>query len=785
MKTGLLATSAMAAMVASTHFTTPAQAQGTGDAMQAPGDSVGPRDFVGIEEITVTARRREERLQETPIAISAFSGSELEARNLTNLAEVGAFIPNVVMSTAPGGSGGGSNLQVYIRGIGQTDFLFTTDPGVGVYIDGVYHPRTLGGVLDLLDLARIEVLRGPQGTLFGKNTIGGAISVVSAKPKGDGSGSFQATTGRFDRIDIRGGFDFAITDTLFAKVAASSKDRDGYGKRLEFGTDKLLDRTGDENKSAARIALRWLASERVTVDLAADYSRTREKSVPTALMAFDLAASPVAQLWNALVADPFPMSTAFITGDPFISYGTGPNRNLLDAYGFGLTIDWDLGNDLALKSITAYREMDAGFGRDGDGSPNSFVHTNQNQNQRQISEEIQLSGRGLDNRLNWLMGAFFFSEFGRDQNAVRLASGLFDALEGLPGPLDGSPLNAPTAPGGPGNPINTALDLDFSIFNEIKIKSYAAFAQATFDMTDRLGLTAGIRYSYETKDYTLDHQKINSGVPIFTGEERDSWGSFTPMGTLDYQWRDDVLTYFTVSRGFKSGGFNGRPINEGSVSSFRPEYVTSFELGAKTQWLDRRVQLNLAAFYNNYTDIQLSSVSADENGILQLLVQNAGKARVKGFEAELTARPTQRLTLTAALGYTDFNIVKLAPNVVDVTLDTRWPKTPAWTAAASAEYTIPMATYGFLALRGDWTYQSKTYQEPSNEEAIAQDGYSLFGARLVFAHEEGGWELAVFGTNLTDKRYIVNGLSAISSFGTAEAFFARPREWGLSLKKTF
>jgi len=692
------------------------------------------------------------------------------------------------MTTGAGGSGGSSNLQVFIRGVGQTDFLFTTDPGVGIYVDGVYYPRSLGGVLDLLDLERVEVLRGPQGTLFGKNTIGGAINVISRKPNGDNTGYVEGTVGSYNRLDLRGGFDVALSDTLFAKISVSSKDRDGYGTRLDFATGDVVSHPGNENQSAARVALHWKASDAVTVDLSADYTREREESVPEVLAFFDESISPVAQLWNIFVADPAPMSAAFISGpdNPFTTFATGPNESNLDAGGVSMTINWEMSDNMAFKSITAYREMDGRFGRDGDGSPADFIATDNTQDQNQISQEIQFSGVALDDKLTWLVGGFYFDEFGRDQNQVKLASGLYNALEALPGTLDGSPLSAPSAPGGPGNPINIALDLDFDIFNEIDIKSYAAFTQATYNLTESLSLTAGLRYSYEKKDYTLDHKKIASGAPIINRTTiGDSWDSFTPMATLDYQATDNILLYASYSRGFKSGGFNGRPINEGAVASYDPEEVTAYEVGIKSDLLDKRMRLNIAAFYSDYTDIQLTAVSADKDGILQLVVDNAGNAKVKGFEIELTAKPMPNLDIVVAVGHTDFELTKLAAGVTDITLDAQWPKTPKWTASSSIQYTFPLDNFGALTLRGDWSYTSKNYSEQTNLEAIASRGVGLINARATLINDDGGWQLSVFGTNLTNEIYIANGLQATASFGTAEAFYGRPREWGLSLKKDF
>jgi len=744
-----------------------------------------------LEEIIITARKRTESLQETPLAITALSSNQLEQRNIGNLVDIGAFAPNVVMNTSPSSSGGGNNIQIYIRGIGQTDFLFTTDPGVGIYIDGVFHPRTLGGAMDLLDLERVEVLRGPQGTLFGKNTIGGAVSLTSQKPTGESGGWADVTIGSYNRLDARASFDFALSDTVFAKLSVSSKNRDGHGKRLEFGTDEVLDTAGDENAVSTRLALRWMASDTVTVDLVADYLREREKAPLVTLSYFDdngATFGGLTGLWNALVGGPAgqTMSSDFITGDPFTSYATGPNRNDLDAYGLAMTVNWDINENLSLKSITAYREMNAVFGSDTDASPITYVETEQEQDQNQISQELQLIGTSFDDKFEWVVGLFYFDEYGKDVNDVNLATGLYNGLEGIPGPLDGSPLSAPTAPGGPGNPINLGLDLEFNIFNEIDIKSYAAFTQGTYSITDKLRLTGGARVSHEEKTYVLEHTRDASNsfiIPETTVE--NSWTSFTPMGSLDYRWTDDVMTYASVSKGFKSGGFNGRPTTSAAVDSFDPETIVSYEIGAKTQWLDNRLQFNISAFQGNYTDIQLGSISADATGNLVLRIQNAGKAKVRGLEFEMQARPTPGLDINASAGYVDFEFTELNAGVQEITIDAVPPKTPKWTATAGVQYSWDVGDSSSMYIRGDWSYQARTHQNVQNTDIIEAPAYSLVNARLVYENEDGGWSAALSVTNLTDEIYVANGYQTLTSFGTANLMYGRPREWGFSIKKEF
>ena len=745
-----------------------------------------------LEEIVVTARKREESLQETPIAVTAFSAKDLEQRNLSNLMEAGAYAPNVSMTSSDSGAGGSNHAQIYIRGIGQSDFLFTTDPGVGIYIDGVFHPRTVGGVLDLLDLERVEILRGPQGTLFGKNTIGGAVNVVSLQPASEIGGYAQVTLGKFDRIDTRASIDLPlIEDKLFAKLSLSIKNRDGFGDRLDFNTGEKLDTgLGDEDRRAARLALHWRVSEDVTADFSFDYSHADENSVPTILVEGDPAQGVPATLWNALVGGP--LGTPFddryeIPGNVEDSYGTGPNGSSFEGWGANGTIEWDMGWATA-KSITAYRQFSAAFGRDGDGSPLPIVHTDQRQKQDQFSQEFQLFGDAFGDRLHWQAGIFYFDEFGRDENDVRLTSGLFNALESLPVQLSGAPCMPPfLAPGCTGNPINPLLDLDFDIFNEIDITSIAVFEQATFDLTDRFSITAGLRYTYEKKEYKLEHKRIDSGtfiVPLKTID--NSWREVTPMANIQYQWSDDFMLYATISEGFKSGGFNGRPVDAAVVESFDPEFVTSYEIGFKSEWLDRRVRFNGAAFYMDYEDLQVNVVSfSDTTGTLILRTDNIGAAEVQGVELELQAVLFEGLNVGGTLGYLDFEITELDPSITDISLDNKNVQTPEWTASLYAQYNWSWQNTGEFSARVDWAYEDETETNILNTPSLQRKSHTNLNARLTFDMPESGWELTVSGTNLTDKRYISNALSALTSFGTAEASYNRPREWAVTLKRAF
>lgn len=758
---------------------------GTAFAQDAPaGDEAEQAtDGTKVEEIVVTARRYEESLQSTPIAVSAFTGAGLEQAGVSSLVDAAAAVPNLTMSSTGSGAGGTSNTQAFLRGVGQTDFLITTDPGVAIYIDGVYYARTTGSAFDVIDLERVEVLRGPQGTLFGKNAVGGAISLISRPPADQFGGSLQLTTGRFNRADIRASVDLPLSDTLRTRISGVWRNRDGFAKRAVDGSD-----LSDQNQLGGRLYLDWAPSDRVSFSFIADGTRERGGSAQSALLSFNPNVG-LAALWRNLVQIPQGLSLPIVNAaTPFVSSATGPNVSNLDLWGTSLTSKFEVSDNIEIKSITAYRKLKAEFARDGDNSPSSYVETHNRVNQDQFSQELQLLGGGPDSSFRWVLGGYYFNEGAIDRNDVRLAGGLFRALEALPGPVVRlSPAPCPTAcAGGAGNPINIGFDLDFNIFNRIRTKSYAAFGQASYNITDALSASVGLRYTKEDKSYFLDHRRVNSGAPIIVPTlVQRSDDDISPRFGLDYRASDAVFLYASASKGFKSGGFNGRPTTIGAVQSFGPESLWSYEVGAKTDLLDRRLRFNIAGFFSKYKDIQLSSVRADSTGNLVLVTENAGRAETKGVEIELTAIPTRGLNFTASLGYLDAQYTSLNPGAT-ITLDTKFVKAPEWTTSVALSYTFELSPgAGDLTLRGDWTLRSDYFNEPTNSTVIDQDGFSLFNARIAWTSPQKQIEVALFGTNLTDERYIASGLSSATSFGLEEANFGRPREWGLSAKYNF
>ena len=700
----------------------------------------------GIEEIIVTAQRREESIQRTPIAVTALSGADLDARTTFDLADVGEYVPNLDFSTATQSSRSSFVSSVFIRGIGQTDFIVTTDPAVGIYVDGVYYGRTTGGVVDMLDIGRVEVLRGPQGTLFGKNTIGGALNVVSSPVGNEFGGTTEVTAGNYGRVGFRGDLNVPFSETFAGRIAVSVKRSDGYGKRLDFATGEETSELGADDSESARARLRWLIGENVEANLSVDYTRVREPQVPDDMKNI-IPDAPLLGLWNGLVGFPTgnPYLPIYLTNDDYTSYANGPNKAELDLWGPGLTIEWRLG-DYTVRSITAYRSMDALFENDGDGSPVRILGSDHVElDQSQFSEELHLLGTSFDDRLEWLAGLYYFDESADEDTAAYVLPGIFQSLEAAPfllgpaGPIGPCPppevvatLPVPGPLGCAGNPNNIPLDLDFAGTNKVDVTNYSAFLHGTLALTDRWKLALGARYTYEKKQHDIVYGRVNSGyviAPPGTIRE-DDWSVVTPKGSLSFQATDQVMAYVSASRGFRSGGYNGRPFFREAVDSFDPEYVWSYELGIKSEWLDRRLVVNAAAFFNDYTDIQLTSNRA-ASGNVAVITENAGQAEIKGFELEIHARPIEQLDLIAGIGYVDAKFTEIDPNAT-VTEDSVFVKTPEWDTNFGAQYRISLGDVGGLTLRADYSWRSEWYNDVSNTPALLQDDVGLLNARITY-----------------------------------------------------
>ena len=733
----------------------------------------------GLGEIVVTARRRSEPLQRTPISVIALSEEELESRSVTNTRSLQNFVPNLTF--APSQNVGEAAGNIFIRGIGQEDFGVGAEPGVGFYVDGVYFARPLGTILNLTDVARIEVLRGPQGTLFGKNTIGGAINVISIGPQPVREGHVGIILGNYERVELRGVVNEPVSDRLFVRLSIGLVSRDGYLRRLrplapiaqleQLNEAKLnFDREGDDRSRAGRLQLRLLISDTLTADVTVDGTRKRNTQGATHLDAIDPRFGIFPEL-NRLIREgklPGPEITSDLPPDDLLqSYATGKNFLKQDFWGTSATVTKDLGTAM-LKFIGAYRGLRSRIGTDTDGLYFDIAPSDISANQHQLSGELQLNGSAR--RLTYTAGLFVIGERAKLLPTNSIVDKILYACGCFYAPSE--------------VPVFTTEP------RQLRSSSYAAYAQGTYKITDDLSTTVGARYSQERKKIDgkillLDDNLEPTDIVVGTGANRDSWNSFTYRASLEYQANSNLMAYGSVASGFKSGGFNVRGAPElpnMGFTSFEPEKALTFEIGMRSEWLDRKLRINATLFQTNYEDIQLRQQTFVA-GIFTTLIENAAKARIRGAEVELAAVPLKGLTLSAAYGHLDPKYLDVG-TVRGLTLASRFQRTPHHSFSGSVHYELPIRP-GTIEFHGDYSFRSKE-QFQIVAALNDQDGYGLLGARLAFRTRDDSWIFALFGTNLSNERYRTAGRGTlINQAGVAYSSIGLPRQVGAQITKRF
>lgn len=733
-----------------------------GVCVAAPPDGAQQEDVAAnrttLDEVVVTARKREESLQDTPISVTALTSSDLETRGFVRLDDLNGAAPNVGWQSSP--AGGTSTANFFIRGVGQFDFISTSDQSVGLYLDGVYLPRSIGAALDVVDVERIEILRGPQGTLFGRNTIGGAVQVITRPPGDELEGSVAATFGSRDRADVKAHINIPVGEKAAARISVASLNQEGYGRRLLTGQD-----TGDVNNDAVHGQFRWLPADAWEVLLSADASRRRGHSASENLKTND-DTNPFVGLYNALYLDPqgFPSisSANFVTGDPRKSWAGAPNKDEYDTRGASATIRWDANDAFEIKSITAWRSLESATAFDFDGTPYPFLDQSVDVDQRQWSQELQLSGKAFDTRLNWLFGAYYFRE-NVTENQLAL-------------------LLAPIARTGAGlyDFEMTGTGLGYTTYLAQITDSYALYGQGTYQVTDRLSFTAGLRYTLEEKE--LDSANAGGIVrgPVTVD---DDWDALTPKLGAEFKLDANKLLYVSASKGFRSGGFNGREAAALIPDSYEPEYIMAYEAGLKSDLLDRALRLNLAGYYYDYEDKQGTALKPNAT----VTVGNIGKVEMYGLELEATAIPMRGLQFSLGVGYGHHDIKEVdASGSLTLRPDTKLENAPDWTGNAAIAYSMDLATAGVLSFYLDTRYKSAHEFLVPNYPDEGQDAYTVSNARVGLASANGAWELQAFVQNLTDESYAVFTESTIGfGFPGVIASYGRPREWGFTAKYNF
>lgn len=694
-----------------------------------------------LEEIVVTAQRREQTLQEVPMAISAFTADDLAALQADNLDSLQGAVPNLNLVQ---GRGSNSSVNAFIRGVGQPDALQTFDPAVGIYIDDVYMARIQGSLFKLYGVERIEVLRGPQGTLYGKNTPGGAVRLITKNPGDEFEAQAGLLYGDYDWMQVKGYAAGPVSDNFGLAASFVVDQRDGFVKDPATGREY-----NDEDTIVGRIKAVWDVSENLTVDFGVD--ATREDVALTLgraedlLFAFDLATGivpltlPPTGEWN------FETRTSM----------TDLPGQEVKASGSYVTLTWDASETMKLKSITAYRDLETDFFVDIDATEFELGDVFVGIDQSQFSQEFQLIGEA--DSFNWIVGAYYLGEdISSDQAAFADDFLLFG---GIP------------------------IDFLRTIQDDLDTTSYAVFGQIDWRFGDwTVGL--GGRYTREDKDYFRTTSTfsaiLGNADPAFEFSDSDSWNAFTPTLTVDYAASDDVRLYGRLANGFKSGGFNGRANSAPDVSAFDPETVWTAEFGAKTTVADGKLQANYAVFFSKYEDFQ-ARVSVGDGIDFRFPVLNAAELDIKGAEVEALWIPTDALQFAAQIGWLDAEYGKGGFSGSDGVADEP-AFAPEWTARFAGTYTAHLAGGATLSFSADANYRDAMWLSVDNVVPLSEQDYWVFNGLVRFGSGSERWALSAGIKNATDERYKVEGQEFRSVGNIQTAYYGDPRVWSMMLE---
>ncbi|NOW47192.1 iron complex outermembrane receptor protein [Novosphingobium sp. SG751A] len=787
-----LAQAAATAALACALSAAPAFAAEAADA--PPADAPAAAAEHGLKEIVVTAQFRSQKLQDTPLSITAVNSDLLKSRNQTDISQIAAQAPNVQLTQMGGAFG--SSMAAYIRGVGQYDFNPAYEPGVGIYIDDVYYASLTGSVMDLLDLDRVEVLRGPQGTLTGRNSIGGAIKMFSTKPSAENSGSIEAAYGARNRLDLRGSMNFALTDSLFVRVSGVHKRQDGYVNMIDYGcanpgnslgitananTGKgcVIGKLGEKNYTGARASIRYNPNDKIDWIISGDYTYENRSNAASVLTVDNTVKTGGIDFrcGNYCTYANFYMPAGGQAGQAY----TMPTNTMFTGWGTSSNLKYTISDNLNIQSITAYRKYHQTFGTDDDFTPYSLV-AGAGYNDltfKFFSQELRLNGK-IGNLAEWTVGGFY-----NDQTSVYFTrQDIRYIVPGVP-----------------------SFYLQFQGNDPVKANSKAGFATVILHPTDKLNVTGGLRYTSEHKDYTFVRQNwsggtlvdafgvgaLNGSVANYDGDKLD-WRI-----SADYRFSPQLMAYATVSTGFKGGGVTARPFTKTQATNgtFRPETLTSYELGLKSDLFDRRLRLNLAGFVNDYKNIQLpisdcsllDGFAAGTDPYPCAAIQNAGDGKMWGLEGELSASPIDGLDIDASLSWIDGEWNRISAQVTSIKL-TDPITSPNWRGSFGIQYKADLGgSNGTLTPRFDLAYTGKqqigrlTVTGPLEYNPVI----AIANARVTWKNPKQDLAISFEVSNLFDKYYYLplRFQALYASAGTVYSNVGRPREWAISVRKSF
>lgn len=695
------------------------------------------RDASQLEEVIVTAERRESTLLAAPIAVSAFDEIEMERRQTFNVVDIVNNVPNLVGSNNIGQN---TATTVFLRGVGTTESIVTVDTALGFYVDDVYIGRQGVNNFSLYDVERVEVLRGPQGTLHGRNTNAGAIKVITRKPDETPAASIQGSYGRFNRWELKASGNVPLSDNLFFRGTVMTQQVDG--NTLNTTLDKMVN---DQEYFGFRGALRYVASDSFEATLTGDYS----KSDANGLYAVDIlgAVRPT-------------------TGDLFEVVSGTDSQNIGRAYGVNLTMDWDINDNVSVQSITAFRNTYQKWNLDLTDQvvPIFTLYTINDSNQ--FSQEIKFNGTFGDGKLEWVAGAFYFKEdsisFIGDDINLWIAPGILDFRVPLP---------------------------FFGRDYDMETKSLAAFAEINYHITDALSLVAGGRYTKDDKALVINQTLggtpgyVNNGpIQGYNNASIEAAGTpttlkfteFTPKIGVKYDVNDDLNMYVMYTQGFKSGGWAARTNDAAEVQDFAPEFINNYEIGLKSNLFNKRARLNLVAFYYDYQDLFNTGSGDDGNFIVA-----TNDAKVWGMEAEFTGRLNENLDIFMTMGLQDGKHVNLDPQLAGTVIGPVLQRLPKFTSHIGFSYTRPVTDEWDLRINADYNHQDDHHTNLQNTDLVKSGSVDRINASVGMGSEK--YEVKLSCRNCFDDRYVTQSLD-FSGLGFVVVYPGEPATWMISFK---
>jgi len=685
-----------------------------------------------LERIEVTARKTVENLQEVPVAVTSIGAQELAENGISVMTEVQQFSPNTTLQASRGTN---STITAFIRGVGQQDPLWGYEPGVGIYIDDVYLARPQGAVLDLLDVQQIEVLRGPQGTLYGKNTIGGAIKYVTKEMSGDATLNLQGTVGSYNQKDLKVTGQLPIIDEkLYVGFGFATLNRDGFGEFLTSALDNQDRENYNKDVTAARVTLEYTPTDDLFFKLTWDKTKDDSNS------------KGGYRLLPSLLTD------APVPDSKYDSYTSLPTKNNVELEGYSFTARWDVSNSTSIKYVGSNRDSYSPTNIDFDNTSIRIFDVPAIYDDEQTTHELQVNHQGDNYKL--VSGLYYYDGE---------SCGQFEAiLEEL-----GKSLGA--------------AGLTREVSGCSNSTSKAAYMQGTYDFDEQWSMTLGARYTRDSKEATVNNGLVFATVYPESGwipgyvrpegllvptvlDDNEDWSRFTPRAGVEYQYNPDILFFASYAQGFKSGTFNPRATV--AEPAAKPEIVDSFEIGMKSEWNDN-LRANITLFTLDHKDRQYISVlPGDDASDLNQRLGNIGESTSDGIEVELTYIATESLTFDVSLGYIDSTF----DNVIDTNPETGeiFDKSDRFTVSNTPDLTFNFgATYRLYTDMGDFVFNSNYYHRGEyalfeEDSLLTQDSYGLLNAGITWYSTDGHWNVGLYAKNLTDEEYMIGGYQFVA-----------------------